>query len=174
MTAPRHLPAAEYVRNLLDYDPVTGCLIWKPRPCKPWSSGFAGKVAGSPSMQGHIKVRVDGVTYLAHRLIWLIICGVEPSNQIDHKNGDPADNRWLNLREATSQDNNRNRRIGRNNSSGFKGVCYSWRHRNFPWKASIGIDGKQEHLGYFATAELAHAAYCAAAAIKYGKFARAA
>lgn len=41
----------------------------------------------------------------AHRLAWRIYYGRWPSKDIDHKNGDPSDNRISNLREATEQEN---------------------------------------------------------------------
>jgi len=56
------------------------------------------------------------------------------------------------------------------NKSGFKGVC---RYRNEErFTAQIKVGGKHRHLGYFATAEEAHAAYCAAAQKYFGEYAR--
>jgi hypothetical protein len=88
----------------------------------------------------------------------------------DHKNGNTLDNRRsANLRLATFAENQRNRCIQKNNRSGFKGVSA----RNGRWRATIRTaDKKHLHLGMFSTPELAHEAYCAAAKIHHGDFAR--
>ena len=89
---------------------------------------------------------------------------------IDHRDGDPSNNRWDNLRRATVSQNNANRRLHRNNKCGFKGVVQN------PWGrfiASIYKNGRRIHLGMFATPEAAHAAYVAAARELFGEFARA-
>lgn len=94
-----------------------------------------------------------------------------PSNmQVDHIDGDRLNNRRANLRLATKSENMRNRGPQADNKSGFKGVC--WIVRDQRWMAQIKHNRKQIYLGYFETAEEAHAAY-AAACIKYhGDFAR--
>lgn len=93
-----------------------------------------------------------------------------PGFHVDHINGDGLDNRRANLRLATCAENTRNRRLPRNNSSGFKGVTAS--RTGGRWVAQIGVNGRQTYLGSFETPEAAHAAYCEAAASKYGAFAR--
>lgn len=88
----------------------------------------------------------------------------------DHRNGDGLDNRRSNLREATAGENGRNRRIDRDNTSGFKGVC--WHKRDRRWQASIRVGGRSpRHLGYFPTPEEAARAYDAAARELHGEFA---
>ena len=101
-----------------------------------------------------------------HRLILGLVPG--DGLQGDHINKDGLDNRRSNLRIATVSQNNFNRGASRLNKSGYKGV--SW-HKN-RWRASITAKGKDYQLGYFATAELAHAAYCKAAMELHGEFAR--
>ena len=87
-----------------------------------------------------------------------------------HKDTNPSNNKWDNLREATPQENmrNQNRRI--TNSSGFKGVTYFPATRK--WRARIKINYKQICLGLHDTPELAHQAYCEAAKKYFGEFAR--
>jgi hypothetical protein len=88
----------------------------------------------------------------------------------DHINGDGLDNRRANLRPATHAENMRNRRIQRNNTSGFKGV---YRTRNGRWRARITVVGQgKRDLGTHATAEAAARAYDAAAVELFGEFAR--
>lgn len=90
---------------------------------------------------------------------------------VDHINGDGLDNRRSNLRIASRQDNCRNSKKPRTNTSGLKGV--SFRKDNKKWASYICIGaGKQIHLGMFESAVAAHAAYCEAAKIYHGEFAR--
>ena len=86
----------------------------------------------------------------------------------DHINGNPLDNRKLNLRACTYAENARNQRLRRDNKSGFKGVSQvSWNR----WTAIIRPDGRNCCLGTFDSPEKAHQAYCEAAAWLYGEFA---
>jgi HNH endonuclease len=102
-------------------------------------------------------------TMRLHRLILNPLPGFE----VDHINGDPLDNRRVNLRVVTHQENMMNRRVGAADT-GLKGVSKE-RHR---WKAYIKIRGKKTHLGSFPTAARAAAAYNAAALKHFGAFAR--
>jgi hypothetical protein len=89
---------------------------------------------------------------------------------IDHIHGNTLDNRRCALRLATRSENLRNRRINRNSASGFKGV--SWHKSERKWRSDIQIENRRISLGYFSTAEAAHAAYCEAARKHFGVFAR--
>lgn len=106
-----------------------------------------------------------GPRILMHRAI----IGAPVGMDVDHINGDSLDNRRANLRLATRSQNLQNRPRQRNNSSGYKGVS---RYRTGQWMACITVDGARKYLGYHPTPELAHAAYCAAAAELHGEFAR--
>ena len=87
----------------------------------------------------------------------------------DHVNGDSLNNRRCNLRACTRSENNQNRNINKGNVSGFKGV--RWRSDVNKWQSRIGSNGKQKHLGYFTSPEIAHEAYCKAAIELHGEFA---
>lgn len=73
--------------------------------------------------------------------------GEEP----DHINGRTYDNRKENLRESIHEQNMKNCKMYKNNTSGHKGVYYS--KREGKWKATINIDKKQTHLGTFSNYE---------------------
>ena len=89
---------------------------------------------------------------------------------VDHENHDTLDNRKSNLRLAGAAQNQMNARRRRDNTSGFKGV--NWVERDKSWVARISHKGKRIPLGYYKTPEEAYAAYCSAAHIHYGEFAR--
>lgn len=91
------------------------------------------------------------------------------SEQVDHINGDPLDNRRSNLRLATHAENQRNKGRYSNNTSGYKGV--SWAKKENKWQAQISFNGKVKYLGYFATAEDAYESYCKAAKELHGEYA---
>ena len=164
---------------MLYYDQGTGVFRWRERPrdhfgngCvwRRWNTRYVGKVAGSPNNKGYIIISIDSMKYYAHRLAWLCVTGLWPSEQIDHINGARDDNRFSNLRAATHGENKRNSKRQRNNTAGLKGV--SWHRRQQCWRSQIQINGCKCHLGSFPTPEAAHTAYCLAAARFHGEFAR--
>ena len=128
----------------------------------------AGDIAGTHESNGYRRICIDGKNYRYHRLVWLYTYGVWPIEHIDHINGDPSDNRIINLREATSAQNNRNKLIRFDNKSGFKGVCLD--RRRGKWLAQCTIDKNYHFLGYYASAKLASVAYESFTKIAYGEF----
>jgi hypothetical protein len=110
-------------------------------------------------------------TILMHRQILGLMAGDKRKG--DHENRNTLDNRRGNLRIATTGQNAANRITRDSNRSGFKGVYRpKGRKGNKPWMARAGVNGREVFLGYYATPEEAHAAYCAAAAEIHGEFAR--
>lgn len=89
--------------------------------------------------------------------------------QTDHINGDGLDNRRANLREATHTENSSNRRLARNNTSGYKGV--DWHKASRKWRARVKVDRKSKHIGCYSTAEEAARAYDVAARELHGGYA---
>ena len=159
-------PSAERIRELLDYDPLTGVILWRVSPSP---NVRAGSVAGA-DCEGYRLIRICGGRYKGHQLVWLYMTGEWPSRQIDHIDTDRANNRWDNLRLATTSQNKANMGRRADNTSGFKGV--SWYSRTNRWVAQIGFQGRTKRIGYFQTPEAAHSAYCAEAARLFGEFAR--
>lgn len=167
--------SACYVRSVLDYDPATGALTWKPRTDiansrirNTWNSRFAGRAAGSIDAYGYVHIRLCGYQLKGHRIAWLHTHGSWPAGQLDHINGVRTDNRIANLREATPSENSGNTRRHADNQCGLKGVYRVGKR----WVARIHADGKSRHLGRFDAPEEAHAAYCVAAHELFGEFAR--
>lgn len=145
------------IKEFLNYNPETGVFTWKINQGR----AQVGAIAGSVTNFGYIMISIDGVAYQAHRLAWLYHHGEFPTLQLDHVNHIKSDNRIVNLREVTASENSQNRPSRKDNKSGFRGV--SWHNRSNRWQATIVLQRKQTHLGYFDTPEQADAAYKAAA-----------
>ena len=119
---------------------------------------------------GYLVARKDNKLYRLHRLL----LGLEVSKvggiEGDHINGKTNDNRRVNLRVCTIRQNQFNRRMAINNTSGFKGV--SWSNREHKWRAYITNNQKFVHLGTFNYAIEAARKYNEAAKNLAGVYAR--
>lgn len=147
--------AAEKALEALEYNQETGYLFWK----QSRGTKKAGTIAGSVNNKGYVIVQLNGKTYQAHRLAWMLHHKKYDFQSIDHINGIKTDNRIVNLREATLTQNQQNQRQARvDNKSGYLGVC---KYKD-KWMACIKIQGKSKHIGYFESPELAHKAYLTA------------
>lgn len=152
----------ERLKILFEYSKDSGNLIWRISR----GSKSKGSIAGAVSGDGYLYAGVDGGIHLAHRLVWIYEFGGIPNwAQIDHINRIKTDNRICNLRLATGSQNQINRHIQRNNSSGVRGV--SWMKRERKWKAVLC--GK--FLGYFDSLDDAERKYKQHAMILFGEFA---
>lgn len=162
------LPPLSLLRELIAYDPSTGLMVWRERKARHfrnpamlgnWNSRHAGKPAiASIGSHGYQAGYVSGQMCLAHRVAWALHYGEDPSFEIDHINGCATDNRIDNLRASDPLTNNRNLARPRNNTSGTVGVAF------IPgrWRATITVDNRAIHLGYFETEAEAIAARKAA------------
>tara|TARA_R110000803_G_scaffold97328_1_gene165491 strand:- start:22 stop:504 length:483 start_codon:yes stop_codon:yes gene_type:complete len=116
-----------------------------------------------PEKNGYIRITINKKHYLLHRIIYKYhneeweITDISHDNQIDHININPLDNRIENLRVVNISQNLRNQKKQDNCSSIYKGV--SWFKRSKKWKATISINGKRKHLGYYDTEEEAYEVY---------------
>ncbi len=150
--------SGERLRELLSYNPATGEFVWiDSRPFNR-KKGLAGRVIPG----GYRAIKIDGRSYLEHRLAWLYVYDEWPTGQIDHKNRARADNKIENLRDVTASENQENTLLSPKNKSGHRGV--SWNKNEGKWNAKIGHKGKKFHLGYFHDLQSAIAAYTRAAA----------
>jgi hypothetical protein len=90
--------------------------------------------------------------------------------QGDHIHGNTLDNRRSELRIVTQGQNQMNKATYRNNPLGLKGV--RWMPREKKFMARIEANGERHSVGYYDTAEEAHAAYIEAAKRVHGEYAR--
>jgi hypothetical protein len=153
------------LKSYLEYSPFTGKFFWIKKPAK---QIIVGSQAGV-NCNGYWYIGLLGKRYYAHRLAWFYMTGNWPQNQIDHINGNKSDNRWCNLREATGTQNQANRKLNKNSTSGYKGVHFCKRTKR--WSAFIQFKGKNRFLGRFDTQKEAHLAYINAANNFFGKYA---
>lgn len=152
--AGRELISAVRLRQLLGYDEHTGVFVWRAQKGRKNAGDIAGWRRGG---DGYIQIGIDGNLYYAHQLAWLYMTGTFPVDQIDHRNGISDDNRFSNLRECTTAQNNQNLGIRKSNTSGATGV--TWDKAREKWRAQIRINGKVTGLGRFETFEQAREAH---------------
>jgi hypothetical protein len=131
-------PDPTVLPTIFDCDFSTGELRWKPRPvelfaderaCKMWNTRFAGKRALTTiSFYGYPHGALFNRGTLAHRVIWALAHGRWPEGQIDHINGNRADNRLCNLREVKPSDNQRNMKPCEQHQRAHRGgkACVGW------------------------------------------------
>lgn len=175
------------LQELLSYNPKTGLFVWKPRPLKYCVEGqgrytrernkavFDSNYAGKPALtaynpSGYRRGNLFGRGLLAHRAAFACMVGRWPVAQVDHINGVRDDNRWVNLREATNQQNQWNSSSAKGSSSQYIGV--SWDKKSAKWQAYICPENKMVHLGYFACEIEAAKARDKAARAVFGEYAR--
>lgn len=147
------------LKEVLQYDPGTGEFTYTAALGRGQPRKRVGQPAGKKNQGGYVRIAIDGTRYLAHRLAWLYMRGVWPVLLVDHIDGDKANNQWGNLREANHSQNGQN--VHRAKGGAPLPGAY-WRPRRSRWEAQLRISGVHRHLGYFDTAEAAHAAYVSA------------
>lgn len=139
------------LRQLLDYFPDSGEVRWKVS-----TNGriHVGDIAGYVERNGYRRIKVDGKLYGAHVIAWAMHHGEWPTETVDHENRMPLDNRISNLRLATPTQQNFNRGVGKNSTTGETGV---WgRGRKFV--SVIQLHGTKIRVGTFDTVEEARKA----------------
>jgi hypothetical protein len=136
----------ERVREFFDYCPDTGLMTWRVKRTNNRKANV-GDVAGNIDDTGYYRVMLDGKKYRAHRIAFLWM-GEELPVQVDHINGDRADNRWANLRAADALSNAKN---AKRRKDGFRvavtGVGYHVKNRK--WRVRINHNGEAIYLGSF-------------------------
>lgn len=146
--AAKALPEQDVLVQLLRYDPDTGKLFWKERPvsmfpavstgrsaalCRLWNARYSGQEAFTSAKDGYANGSVFGTNYVAHRVIWKLIYGIDP-DQVDHIDGDRRNNRLENLRDVSLAENAKNKRMLPSNKTGIVGVS-RWAQRGYVYWA---------------------------------------
>lgn len=144
----------QYLKDLLNYDPITGNFYWKAVR----RGASKKRIAGAKTRVGYVQIMIDGKYYLAHRLAWLYTHGTFPNTMIDHINGMKCDNRIQNLRQVSHIQNQHNYiKPNKNNKANLLGAFYS--QKTNKWFSRICVNHKKKWLGSFDTAIDAHNAY---------------
>lgn len=138
------LITAERLKELYIYDPDTGDFTQKvdTKTCK------SGEVRRRVNSWGYLYLSIDGRPYLNHRLAILYMTGSHPADLVDHIDQDKLNNRYINLRQATKSQNNRNKQLVATNKSGVAGVH---QRANGKWKAEAFLKGKTVSIGTYST-----------------------
>jgi hypothetical protein len=136
----------EYAKQL--FDCVGGHLVWKVSKAKRIK---IGSKAGTIGKDGYIRVFVDGKSYLAHHLVYLMEHGCMPT-EIDHVNRVKTDNSVANLKQCTRAENSLNRGMFSNNRTGIKNVH---KHSSGKYEVSFRRNSKSIYVGLFDDLELA-------------------
>jgi hypothetical protein len=145
------------LRQLLSYSKTTGEFRWRVTRHKRGGMTRPGDLAGCVDPNGYIRITIDRAQYSAHRLAVLHVTGHWPPIEIDHRDRDGTNNRWLNLRDATHSINAQNRSAKRG-----KELPLGVYRQDGRFRARISVNGRNLNLGCFASQEKAHAAYIAA------------
>ena len=134
------------IKSLLHYNHDTGVFTWLENR----GSVSAGSVAGCIKKQGYESIKINMVDFFSHRLAWVYMYGDKSlcsDREIDHLNHKRSDNRILNLRVVTRSENQKNRTINKNNTSGHCGV--TWNKQAKKWQAQVCSRGKSKYIGVF-------------------------
>lgn len=145
---PKELPTTEYLRSKFIYNPLSGSLFYIDKP---------NSIVGTKDKGGYLTVQLKAQVYRVHRLVWQLFYGdLTPDSQIDHINGERADNRIVNLRKVTNLENHRNRKKSVRNTTGYAGVSIYKADGKVRFRASIRNKGKLISLGLYDSAEAAY------------------
>jgi hypothetical protein len=150
------------------FDYKDGALYWK-KVAHQNQNGLIGKEAGFKHSTGYRHITWFGKQHKAHRLIFLLVHGYMPK-EIDHINGNRADNSIENLREVTRSQNQCNKTVSQNNTSGYKGV--TWHKNTGKWMVRLEKNGISKCFGYYDDVELAGLVAVEARDLHFGKYNR--
>lgn len=145
--------------KVVNYDPETGIITRI-------SGRFSGKIVNHTNSKGYIRANFLGRLMLAHVVAWIITYGKYPDGEIDHANGIRNDNRIINLRDVTHQQNMWNSKP----IAKLKGAHLN--ANNGKYYAHIRHDGVLRTIGVFENEKDAHIAYVLEALELRGEYAR--
>lgn len=154
------------LKELINYNPLTGIFTWKCRARKwfnddrsfnTWNTKYSNTVAGyikeSNSNKKYYSIGVFNKIYRSHKLAFLYMDGLIPK-EIDHKDHDGLNNKWINLRSVTHKENCKNFKLSERSKTGITGVSFCNTRNKF--RATINdFEGNRKSLGYFDDIHLA-------------------
>jgi hypothetical protein len=153
-----------YFNELLSYYKQTGKIYQKKKRPKV----AVGSEAGTITPSGYRYVQLFGHKYPIHHLVWLFETKSFPEKYLDHKDGNPLNNKFTNLREVTIKQNTENRGKQKNNKTGFKGVSFNNRLQKYV--SQIQHNSQTIYLGVYKTPEEASLMYQAAAKVLFSHY----
>ena len=139
----------EYLHEIFKYK--DGDLIYKKKTHK-FSKSKIGAKAGTIYSSGYLNVKLHQNPYPIHKLVFMMFHGFFPK-VIDHIDGNKLNNKIENLRECCHITNGYNRKLGINNTSGYKNVV--WNKKLKKWRVTLMHNKKFQDFGYFEDLELA-------------------
>ena len=125
------------------------------------------ELTGTVKECGHVRISVNNKGILAHRLAYILM-DKEVPEFIDHKDQDPTNNKWSNLRAATFQQNQWNTGKRTTNTSGYKNVSKVKNKER--WTVSVTTPNGRKYIGSFKCPELANEAAITARKKYQGEF----
>jgi hypothetical protein len=159
------MPAFDELSQCIKYDPNSGIGTWLVDRS---SNAKAGAIAGFKS-RDYVRIAYKQKNYLAHRMFWFLHTGCDPGQLcIDHIDENKLNNKFSNLRLATSSQNGFNITKTKSNTSGHRGV--SWHKKFQKYQAYIDFKGQCFYLGLHETFEQAVATRQAKELELYGEF----
>lgn len=160
----RVLPSKEYLQSWYSYDPNSGIATWI-------QTSGPRAVAGVHLGVERVTVPDYGVFEVSH-VIWKLMTGedVPSSLCVDHRDRDPSNNKWDNLRLATFGQNthNTNRKPGESGARGIRRM--SLPHMPGRFMAYVRVNGERIKSPIFTTIEEAVEARKLLVAKHFGNF----
>lgn len=146
----KRLPSIRLLKEYLNYNPKTGKVWWIKR--MGGGRNYPGRVITCVGNSGYYMIGFGQQVYVLHRIIWKWMTGKDPGkHEVDHRNLNRLDNRWSNLRLASSSQNMHNMKLLKRNKSGFKGVC--WSPKDKVWLTYATVKYKQYRAGRWSNPE---------------------
>lgn len=141
--------------------------------CLPLISGYNLNIQKNVNGYSYVVARLKKEGKVVKRIsIHRLLTNAPKGLDVDHINGNSLDNRMSNLRVCVHSKNTKNRKINKDNKSGYKGVVADSAVVGKPWRATIKNGGKTHYLGRYQFIEDAAKAYDSAAIKYFGEFAR--
>lgn len=138
----KKLPETEFLNSVFIYK--SGKLYWKINRS---SNARKGQEAGSLDSKGYRFIRLNKKAYRTHRIIWKMLKNEDPLGEIDHIDGNSLNNKIKNLRIVSHQENLKNCKLRKDNTSGITGISFNKKRKK--WVSYMHINGAMINLGEF-------------------------